>query len=215
MKTEQRISCFATGRPGPKVWKFDGVARRPDGVTCIHIIMSTDAASLEPRARSTGMFAPPVRSREDLNASSSERSCERVSLRHRDDATPPTTARELRARWGRAVMASFFVVGAAISTAFDGQSWSRIASGSGSSLDWIHAIWAVVAILSGVVFALGRATVAIAMAWTTYCVIEAFAAYPFWMATPTVVADCAAGFLSRMAVAASLLLYITHAEAMP
>jgi hypothetical protein len=112
-------------------------------------------------------------------------------------------------------MASFFVVGAAISTASNEQGWSRIASGKGSPLDWIYLIFAGAAVLSGVVFTLGLATVTVAIAWTSYCAIEAFAAYPFWTAAPSAMADCAAGFLSRMAVAASLILYITHAEARP
>jgi hypothetical protein len=110
-------------------------------------------------------------------------------------------------------MASFFVVGAVISTTSHEQSWSRIASGDATLLDWLHVIATVAAVLSGVVFTLGRFTVAIATAWIWYCVIEAFAAYPFWTVAPAAVADCATGFLSRVAVVASLMLYITHVEA--
>ena len=110
-------------------------------------------------------------------------------------------------------MASFFVVGAVISTASNEQSWSGVVSGDASPLDWLHVMSAVAGVFSGVVFALGRATVGIAIAWISYCVIKAFAAYPFWAVGPAAVADCATEFLSHMAVAASLMLYVTHAEA--
>lgn len=110
-------------------------------------------------------------------------------------------------------MASFFVVDAAISAATHQQSWSSVAAGSASPLDWMYVISAVAGGISGFVFALGRATVPISLGWITFCVIKAFAAYPFWAAGPESIADHATGFMSHMAVAASLLLYIAHAEA--
>ena len=56
-------------------------------------------------------------------------------------------------------------------------------SGNPTSLDWLYAMTALAGLLSGVVFALGRATVGIALGWTAYCVVNAFAAYPFWAVT--------------------------------
>jgi len=109
-------------------------------------------------------------------------------------------------------MASYFVVGAAISTASHEQSWNRIASGDASPLDWLFVITAIAAVLSGVVFVLGRATITIAMAWISYCVFEAFAAYPFWAVKADAVTDSATVFLGQVAVAGSLVLYITHTE---
>lgn len=120
--------------------------------------------------------------------------------------------RDLQALWGRAAMASFFVVGATISTVHHEQSWQRIAMGDASPIDWFYATTAVAGVLSGVAFALGRATVVIAYAWASYCVINAVVTYPFWAVAPAAVAESASGFLSHLAVAASLMLYITHAE---
>jgi uncharacterized membrane protein YphA (DoxX/SURF4 family) len=131
----------------------------------------------------------------------------------RDDAVPRRHAlRGSPGRWGRAAMASFFVVGAAISIAANEPSWSRVASGSASPLDWLYVISAIGGAVSGFVFAAGRATVPISLGWIAYCVITAFAAYPFWIGGPDV-ADHATGFMSHIAVAASLALYITHTEA--
>lgn len=118
----------------------------------------------------------------------------------------------LQALWGRAAMASFFVVGATISTVPHEQSWQRIAMGDASLIDWFYVTTAIAGVLSGVAFALGRATVVIAYAWASYCVINAFVTYPFWAVAPAAVAESASGFLSHLAVAASLMLYITHAE---
>lgn len=109
-------------------------------------------------------------------------------------------------------MASFFVVGAAISMAANEPSWSRAAAGSASALDWLYVVSAMGGAVSGFVFAAGRATVPIALGWIAFCVIKAFAVYPFWIGGADV-ADLATGFLSHVAVAASLALYITHTEA--
>lgn len=108
-------------------------------------------------------------------------------------------------------MGSFFVVGAAISLAVNESSWSRAAAGAASPLDWLHVVSAVAGIATGFLFAVGRATVPIALGWISFCVIKAFAAYPFWAGGPEV-ADQATAFLSHIAVAASLGLYISHAE---
>ena len=120
--------------------------------------------------------------------------------------------RNLQALWGRAAMAAFFVVAATISTVPHEQSWHRIAIGDASALDWLYAMAAVAGVLSGISFALGWGTVVIAYAWTAYCAINAVVTYPFWAVAPAAIADCASGFLSHVAVAASLMLYITHAE---
>jgi uncharacterized membrane protein YphA (DoxX/SURF4 family) len=116
-------------------------------------------------------------------------------------------------RWGRAAMASFFVVGAAMSIAAHEPSWQRVVTGDSNPLDWVYALTALAGLLSGAAFVLGRAPVAIALGWTAYCVVNAFAAYPFWAVTGTAVADDATGFLSHLAVAASLMLYVSRAEA--
>jgi len=108
-------------------------------------------------------------------------------------------------------MASFFVVGAAISMAANEPSWSRVAAGSASPLDWLYVVSAIAGAVSGFVFAVGRATVPIALGWIAFCVIKAFAVYPFWIGGAEA-ADQATGFLSHVAVAASLALYITHTE---
>lgn len=116
-----------------------------------------------------------------------------------------------RARWGRAGMASFFVVGAAVSFAIHEDSWSRIASGNANPLDWLYAIGSAAGALTGVLFAVGRATVGIAVAWISYCLMEAIVAYPFWAVPADAVAESASGFLAHLAVAASLMLYISVA----
>jgi hypothetical protein len=109
-------------------------------------------------------------------------------------------------------MASFFVVGAAISVAIHEDVWVRIASSNASALDWLYAITAGAGVLTGLLFAAGIATVGIASGWICYCLIEAVGAYPFWAVQPGVVAENASGFLSHLAVAASLMLYISVAE---
>ena len=106
-------------------------------------------------------------------------------------------------------MASFFVVGAAISVAIHEDAWSRIASSNASLLDWLYAITAGAGVLTGLLFSVGRATVGIASGWICYCLIEAVGAYPFWAVPHGVVAQNATGFLSHLAVAASLMLYIS------
>jgi hypothetical protein len=115
-------------------------------------------------------------------------------------------------RWGRAAMASLFVVGAAVSVAIHEDAWSRIASSNASPLDWLYAITAGSGVVTGLLFSFGRATVGIASAWICYCLIEAVGAYPFWAVPPGVVAENATGFFSHLAVAASLMLYISVAE---
>ena len=119
----------------------------------------------------------------------------------------------LQARGGRAAMASFFVVSATISIVSNEQSWSRIVIGDASVIDWLYAVLAIAGVLSGILFALGIATVAIADVWISYCVFNAIMTYPFWAVAPAAVPDCLSGFLSHLAVAASLMLYITHNEA--
>ena len=109
-------------------------------------------------------------------------------------------------------MASFFVIGAAVSVAIHEDSWSRIASSNASPLDWLYVITAAAGVLTGLLFAAGRATVGIASGWICYCIIEAIGAYPFWAVPPVAVAENATGFLSHLAVAASLMLYISVAE---
>ncbi len=118
----------------------------------------------------------------------------------------------LRAIWGRAVMACFFVISATISSVIHEQSWRHAIAGDASTVDWFYVMAAAAGALSGVAFALGRAAVVIAYAWVWYCVINALVNYPFWAVGPAGIADSASGFLSHMAVAASLMLYITHAE---
>ena len=112
-------------------------------------------------------------------------------------------------------MASFFVVSATISTVSNEQSWSRIVIGDASPLDWLYAVSAIAGVFSGILFALGIATVAIAYVWISYCVLNAIMTYPFWAVAPAAVPDSLSGFLSQMAVAASLMLYITHKQATP
>jgi hypothetical protein len=109
-------------------------------------------------------------------------------------------------------MASFFVAGAAISVALHGDSWSRMASGTPSPLDWLHAITVAAGVLTSVLFAAGRATLSIACVWICYCVVQAIASRPFWAVPPASVAENVAGFLSYIAVAASLMLYISVAD---
>jgi uncharacterized membrane protein YphA (DoxX/SURF4 family) len=130
-------------------------------------------------------------------------------------STMPRDPYILQARWGRAAMASFFVVSATISTVSNEQSWSRIAIGDASPLDWLYAVSVIAGVVSGFLFALGIATVAIANLWIAYCVFNAIMTYPFWAVAPAAVPDSVSGFLSQMAVAASLMLYITHKEATP
>lgn len=120
--------------------------------------------------------------------------------------------RNLQALWGRAAMASYFVVVATISTVLHEQSWHQIATGEASALDWFYAAAAASGVISGISFALGWVTIIISYAWISYCVINALVAYPFWAVAPAAVADSASGFLSHVAVAASLMLYLTHAE---
>jgi len=110
-------------------------------------------------------------------------------------------------------MASFFVVGSTISTISHEQSWSRIAIGGASPLDWLYAVSVIAGIVTGILFAVGVATVAIANLWIAYCVLNAITTYPFWAVAPAVVPDSVSGFLSQMAVVASLMLYITHNDA--
>jgi hypothetical protein len=108
-------------------------------------------------------------------------------------------------------MASFFVVGAAVSLAVHEDSWRRLASGNASLLDWLYAVTAAIGVLTGVLFAAGRATVAIACGWICYCTLEAIGAYPFWAVSPAHAAENVAGFLGNLAVSASLMLYISVA----
>ncbi len=118
--------------------------------------------------------------------------------------------RNLQALWGRAAMASYFVVAATISTVPHEQSWHQIAIGEASALDWFYAAAAASGVISGISFALGWATIVISYAWISY--INALVNYPFWAVAPAAVADSASAFLSHVAVAASLMLYVTHAE---
>ena len=109
-------------------------------------------------------------------------------------------------------MASVFVIGAAVSVAIHEHSWTRIASSDASPLDWLYAITAAVGVLTGLLFAAGRATVVIAGGWIFYCIIAAVGAYPFWAVPAVAVAESATGFLGHLAVAASLMLYISVVE---
>lgn len=113
-------------------------------------------------------------------------------------------------RWGRAAMASFFAASAATSTASNEQSWLHVASGAGSFSDWLNVISTFAVAGSSIAFALGRLTVAIAAVWIAYCVLDAMLMYPFWAVAPPAVAETASAFLSRIAVASSLALYISR-----
>jgi hypothetical protein len=109
-------------------------------------------------------------------------------------------------------MASFFGVGAAVSLAAHGDGWRRLASGDASLIDWFYAITAAIGVLTGVLFATGRATGLIARGWICYCTFEAIGACPFWAVPPANVADNVTGFLGNLAVSASLMLYLSVAE---
>ena len=115
-------------------------------------------------------------------------------------------------RWGRAAIASYFVVAGAVSLATHENGWRRLASGDASPLDWFYALTAAAGLLTGVLFAAGRATGVIARGWICYCVLEAIGAYPFWAAPAATIAGDVAGFLGNLAVASSLTLYISIAE---
>jgi hypothetical protein len=108
-------------------------------------------------------------------------------------------------------MASFFVVGAAVSLAAHEDGWRRLASGNASLLDWLYASTAAIGVLTGVLFAAGRATVVIACGWICYCTFEAIGACPFWAVPPANVAENVTGFLGNLAISASLMLYISVA----
>ena len=128
------------------------------------------------------------------------------------ESSPEILISRSRVRWGRAAMASFFVVGAAVSLSTHEDGWRRLASGDASPLDWLYAITAAVGVLTGVLFAAGRATVVIARGWICYCTFEAIAACPFWAVPPASVAENVTGFFGNLAVSASLMLYISFAE---
>jgi hypothetical protein len=104
------------------------------------------------------------------------------------------------------------VAGAAISVALHDDSWSRMVSGTPSPLDWLDAITVAAGVLTSVLFAAGRATVGIACIWICYCVVQAIASRPFWAVPPAGVAENVAGFLSYVAVAASLMPLISVAD---
>jgi len=113
-------------------------------------------------------------------------------------------------RWGRTAMASYFVVAATLDMAAHQDSALALLSGGGAALDWFYVLRAALLLASAALFSLGRFSGVIARVWVTYSVLHAFGTHAFWEgAGATIVLEHAGPFMADIAVAASLLLYLS------
>jgi hypothetical protein len=120
-------------------------------------------------------------------------------------------ATDARARWGRTAIAAYFVVGATLDVATHPASWDAVIAGAASPLDWLAVVRASFLYLSSALFVLGPWAGVIARTWIAYALVHA-ATTTFWIGGPVAVVDNAAPFLADLAVAASLLLYLSLTE---
>jgi len=113
-------------------------------------------------------------------------------------------------RWGRTAMASYFVVAATLDMAAHQDSALALLSGAGAALDWFYVLRATLLLASVALFSLGRFTGVIARVWVAYSVLHAFGTHAFWQGTGAAfVLEHAGPFMADIAVAASLLLYLS------
>jgi uncharacterized membrane protein YphA (DoxX/SURF4 family) len=115
-------------------------------------------------------------------------------------------------RWGRAAMASYFVVSATLNAGAHQASWESVLHGAGTMLDWLFTLQIVAEASSAVLFALGRFAGVIARAWIAYCLLLAFGQHDFWEGGAGAVQSEAMPFMSHLAVATSLVLYVASRE---
>lgn len=119
---------------------------------------------------------------------------------------------EARARWGRTAIAAYFVVGATLDVATHPASWDAVLAGVGGQMDWLAVLRASFLFVSSALFVLGRGSGVIARLWIAYAVIHASATHGFWNGGATALVENASPFLADLAVAASLLLYLSLTE---
>jgi uncharacterized membrane protein YphA (DoxX/SURF4 family) len=122
------------------------------------------------------------------------------------------TATDPRARWGRTAIAAYFVVGATLDVATHPSSWNAVFAGVGSPLDWLAVVRAGFLFVSSVLFVLGPGAGVIARMWIAYAVVHATTSHAFWAGGPATLVENAAPFLADVAVAATLLLYLSVME---
>jgi hypothetical protein len=118
-------------------------------------------------------------------------------------------ATDHRARWGRTAIAAYFVVAATLDVVTHTASWNAVAAGTGVPLDWLAVLRAGVLFVSSLLFVLGPGAGVIARAWIAYAVLQAATAHAVWDGGPAALVDKAAPFLADLAVAATLLLYLS------
>lgn len=119
------------------------------------------------------------------------------------------SALEHRTRWGRTAIAAYFVVGATLDVAAHPSSWDAVLAGNGTPLDWLAVLRAAFLFVSSLLFVLGPGAGVIARTWIAYTAVHAATAHAFWDGGPAALADKAAPFLADVAVAATLLLYLS------
>jgi hypothetical protein len=116
------------------------------------------------------------------------------------------------ARWGRAAMASYFVVGATLDAAAHPEVWAALGAGAATAIDWLVALRVAALVVSAVLFALGRFTGVIARAWIAFCAVRLFAGPLPWEGGVQGVATHGMAAMADVAVAASLMLYLGSRE---
>lgn len=119
---------------------------------------------------------------------------------------------DIRARWGRAAMASYFVVAATLDIAARQSAWDAAIAGLATPLQWLQVLVAVALLVSATLFAWGRGVGVIARGWIAYVAVHAATAHAFWAGGPEAVVAHSGPFLADMAVAASLLMFLSWRE---